>query len=375
MSDGTPRAAPAARQAAAKGPASGAAPATHEAAPAAPVIEVEGLVKRFGAFTAVDDVSFTVARGEVFGLLGSNGAGKSTTIRMLCGLMRPTAGRARVAGLDVAAEPEQVKRRIGYMTQRFSLYDDLPVVENLRFFGGIYGLRGDELARRLDWALHMADLAGKEALLTGSLPAGWKQRLALGCALLHRPEIVFLDEPTGSVDPVSRRRFWHLIDDLAKDGVTIIVTTHYLDEAERCDRIALMHDGRLVALGTVAELKDVFAGRALLEVTCPRFLDAVRLLEGAGWVLEATLFGTRLHVVVADPEDGRRRIAEALTRDGNTPFAIERIVPSLEDVFIHLIEREGGQAQGGKPEEGKGTDQRAGGKAEGAKDQREGGAP
>jgi ABC-2 type transport system ATP-binding protein len=310
----------------------------------APVIEVAGLVKRFGDFTAVDDVSFTVSRGEVFGLLGSNGAGKSTIIRMLCGLMRPTAGAARVAGLDVAAEPERLKRRIGYMTQRFSLYDDLPVEQNLRFFGGIYGLRGAELAERQAWALRMADLAGKEKLLTGSLPAGWKQRLALGCALLHRPEIVFLDEPTGSVDPVSRRRFWRLIDGLAHEGVTIIVTTHYLDEAERCDRLALMHDGRLIALGTVAELKEVFAGRVLLEVTCPRFLDALRRLEGAEWVLEATVFGTRLHVVVADAEDGRRRIAEALTADGNTPFEVERIVPSLEDVFIHLIESAGASA-------------------------------
>jgi ABC-2 type transport system ATP-binding protein len=333
---GAPGAAPR-RPAATPAPKEAATPA----APPPPIIEVEALVKRFGAFTAVDQVSFTVSRGEVFGLLGSNGAGKSTTIRMLCGLMRPTAGSARVAGIDVAAEPERVKRRIGYMTQRFSLYDDLPVVQNLRFFGGIYGLRGAELAARQAWALRMADLEGKEAWITGTLPAGWKQRLALGCALLHRPELVFLDEPTGGVDPLSRRRFWRLIDGLARDGVTIIVTTHYLDEAERCDRVALMHDGRLAALGTVAQLKEVFAGRALLEVTCPRFADALRLLEAADWVLEAALFGTRLHVVVADAEDGRRRIAEALTADRNTPFAIERIVPSLEDVFIHLIESAG----------------------------------
>jgi ABC-2 type transport system ATP-binding protein len=311
-------------------------------APAArePVIEVDQLVKRFGAFTAVDRVSFTVGRGEVFGLLGSNGAGKSTVIRMLCGLMRPTGGAARLLGIDVAADPEALKHRIGYMTQRFSLYDDLAVGQNLRFFGGIYGLRGKDLAERLAWALRMADLTGKEAMLTGELPAGWKQRLALGCALLHRPEIVFLDEPTGGVDPISRRRFWALIDSLARQGITIIVTTHYLDEAERCDRIALMHDGRLVALGTVGELKEVFAGRALLEVTCPRFLEAVQHLEAADWVLEVSVFGTRLHVVVADAEAGRRRIAETLTGDGNTPFGIERIVPSLEDVFIHLIERE-----------------------------------
>jgi ABC-2 type transport system ATP-binding protein len=307
-----------------------------------PVIVVERLVKRFGAFTSVDAVSFSVGRGEIFGLLGSNGAGKSTTIRMLCGLLRPTSGLARVLEVDVAAEPERVKRRIGYMTQRFSLYDDLPVVQNLRFFGGIYGLRGRDLAARIAWALDMAELSGKGALLTGSLPAGWKQRLALGCALLHRPEILFLDEPTGSVDPLSRRRFWALIESLARDGVTVIVTTHYLDEAERCDRIALMHDGRIIALGSVGELKEVFAGRALLEVACPRFLDALHLLEAADWVLEATVFGTRLHVVVADAGDGERRIAAALERAGNTPASTSRIVPSLEDVFIHLIEREEG---------------------------------
>jgi ABC-2 type transport system ATP-binding protein len=310
--------------------------------PSPPVIVVERLVKRFGAFTSVDAVSFTVGRGEIFGLLGSNGAGKSTTIRMLCGLLRPTSGLARVLEVDVAAEPERVKRRIGYMTQRFSLYDDLPVVQNLRFFGGIYGLRGRDLAARIAWALDMAELTGKESLLTGSLPAGWKQRLALGCALLHRPEILFLDEPTGSVDPLSRRRFWALIESLARDGVTVIVTTHYLDEAERCDRIALMHDGRLIALGSVGELKEVFAGRALLEVACPRFLDALHLLEAADWVLEATVFGTRLHVVVADAADGARRIAAALERASNTPASTARIVPSLEDVFIHLIEREEG---------------------------------
>ncbi len=334
------------------------------------VIEVDRLVKRFGAFTSVDTVSFEVRRGEVFGLLGSNGAGKSTTIRMLCGLLRPSGGTARVLGVDVAADPERVKRHIGYMTQRFSLYDDLPVIENLRFFGGIYGLRGRALAARADWALEMAGLTGRESLLTGDLAAGWKQRLALGCALLHEPEIVFLDEPTGGVDPISRRRFWQLIEGLAQSGVTIIVTTHYLDEAERCNRIALMHDGRLVALGTVAELKTVFAGRALLEVACPRFLAALQRLEQEEWVLEATVFGTRLHVVVADAEDGRRRIAGLLAADGNEPFAIERIVPSLEDVFIHCIEREEERhpaAAGEAGEAGAGAAAPAGPESEGAR--------
>jgi ABC-2 type transport system ATP-binding protein len=303
-----------------------------------PAIEVTRLVKKFGAFTSVDDVSFTVEPGEVFGLLGSNGAGKSTTIRMLCGLLTPTAGAALVLGKDVAKDPEGVKRGIGYMTQRFSLYDDLTVGQNLDFFGGVYGLRGAALRDRKAWAVSMSGLEGKEDLLTRSLPGGWKQRLALSCSVLHAPRVLFLDEPTGGVDPLSRRRFWHLIDALAAEGVTIIVTTHYLDEAERCDRIALMHAGRLVSLGTVSELKDVFAGRALLEVACPRFLEAQERLEREPFVLEAALFGTRLHVVVEDAEAGSRRIQEILAADGNVPAEVERIVPSLEDVFIHCIE-------------------------------------
>jgi ABC-2 type transport system ATP-binding protein len=306
----------------------------------AAVIEVEHLVKRFGTFVSVDDLSLSVQAGEVFGLLGSNGAGKTTTIRMLCGLLTPTSGAARVLGVDVGRDPEAVKRRIGYMTQRFSLYEDLTVRQNVRFFAGVYGLRGEPGAERARWAIATAGLEGKEDILTRALPGGWKQRLALACAVLHDPRVVFLDEPTGGVDPISRRRFWGLIDQMAGEGVTVIVTTHYLDEAERCDRIALMHAGRLVALGSVSQLKEVFAGRALLEVTCPRFLDAQARLEGEPWVLESSVFATRLHVVVADAEEGGRRIEEVLTADGNGPVAIERIVPSLEDVFIHCIETE-----------------------------------
>jgi ABC-2 type transport system ATP-binding protein len=306
----------------------------------APVIEVDHLVKRFGAFVAVEDLSLSVEPGEVFGLLGSNGAGKTTAIRMLCGLLTPTAGSARVLGVDVGRDAEGVKRRIGYMTQRFSLYEDLTVRQNIRFFGGVYGLRGAALDQRQAWAVHMADLEGKQDLLTRSLPGGWKQRLALACAVLHQPWVVFLDEPTGGVDPISRRRFWNVIDSMAAEGISLVVTTHYLDEAERCDRIALMHAGRLVALGTVGELKQVFAGRALLEISCPRFLEAQARLDAEDWVLEASVFGARLHVVVADAEDGRRRAHELLARDGNLPAVIERIVPSLEDVFIHCIEAE-----------------------------------
>jgi len=308
---------------------------------AAPALEADHLTKRFGDFVAVDDVCFDVKEGEVFGLLGSNGAGKSTVIRLFCGLLAPTSGDGRVLGIDIAKDPEGVRRRIGYMTQRFSLYDELTVRQNLNFFAGVYGLRGPAKAERLVWAIRMADLGGKEDLATRSLPGGWKQRLALACALLHRPRLVFLDEPTGGVDPISRRRFWGLIDTLAADGVTIIVTTHYLDEAERCDRIALLDQGRLVALGSVAELKDVFAGRAVLEVICPRFLDAQERLEKEDWVREVSLFGDRLHVVVDDAEDGRRRVLALLEKDGNAPATAERIVPSLEDVFIHSIEARG----------------------------------
>jgi ABC-2 type transport system ATP-binding protein len=245
-----------------------------------------------------------------------------------------------VLGVEVSSDPEAVKRRIGYMTQRFSLYDDLSVRENLEFFGGIYGLFGREGVERRRFAIEMADLAGKEDLLTGALPGGWKQRLALACAVLHQPRMVFLDEPTGGVDPISRRRFWDRIDAMSGEGVTVLVTTHYLDEAEHCNRIGLMHDGRLVAEGSVSELKQVFAGRAILEVACPRFLEALEQLEAQPWVMEASVFATRLHVVVADAVDGRRLTEELLARAGNGPSTVERIVPSLEDVFIHTVERE-----------------------------------
>jgi ABC-2 type transport system ATP-binding protein len=311
-------------------------------------IEVERLVKRFGAFTAVDDVSFSVEAGEVFGLLGSNGAGKSTVIRMLCGLMRPTSGSARVLGLDVGREAEQVKRRIGYMTQRFSLYDDLTVRQNLRFFGGVYGLAGRELEEREAWGLALANLVERKDVLTGELPGGFKQRLALASAVLHRPRVVFLDEPTGGVDPIARRAFWTLIDDLAQDGVTVLVTTHYLDEAEHCNRLALMHAGRLVALGSVAEMKEVFAGRAVLEVATERYLDALALLEGRDFVLEASPFGTRLHLVVEDVEGARRRVRETLAEAAIEVESVERVVPTLEDVFIHYIERAESEREAGR---------------------------
>ena len=301
-------------------------------------VELRELSKHFGVFKAVDRVSLTIEAGEIFGFLGANGAGKSTTIRMLCGLLTPTSGTGLVLGIDVARDPEGVKRRIGYMSQRFSLYNDLTVIQNLRFFGGVYGLRGQEAVDREDWALHMAGLEGKEGRLTGELPGGWKQRLALACAVLHRPRVVFLDEPTSGVDPISRRRFWRLIDDMSAEGVTVFVTTHYLDEAEYCHRLALIHAGRIVADGTVSELKAVFAGRAVLEVVAPRVGEALEAIGDAPWALETSIFGTRVHVVVRDADEGRRDVEALLASQDNAATSVARILPSLEDVFIHHVE-------------------------------------
>jgi len=312
----------------------------------ASAVEIRELSKRFGAFTAVDRISLSVGEGEIFGFLGANGAGKSTTIRMICGLLRPSSGTALVLGTDVARDPEGVKRKIGYMSQRFSLYDDLTVRQNLHFFGGVYGLRGAQARERESWAVEMADLRGKEDRLTGELPGGWKQRLALACAVLHQPRVLFLDEPTSGVDPLTRRGFWRLIDEMASTGVTVFVTTHYLDEAEYCQRLALIHAGRLVALGTVSELKEVFAGDAVLEVSAPRVGEALEAIARAPWALETSLFGTRIHVVVRDAEAGRREIETLLDAAGNHP-AVARILPSLEDVFIHHVEQAEAAAQAG----------------------------
>jgi len=241
-------------------------------------IVVNNLTRRFGDFVAVDRLTFDVQQGEIFGFLGSNGAGKSTTIRMLCGLLTPTSGTATVGGVDVGRDPEGVKRRIGYMSQRFSLYETLTVDQNIRFFAGIYGLDGARLDARREFVLEMADLRGRENTLASDLAGGWRQRLALGCAILHEPPIVFLDEPTGGVDPVSRRQFWRLIDHLSQQGTTVLVTTHYLDEAEHCHRIAVMNAGKLAALGTTHELKQVFSGRPIMEVQAPSAVAAMRAL-------------------------------------------------------------------------------------------------
>jgi ABC-2 type transport system ATP-binding protein len=311
-------------------------------------IEVKSLTKRFGDFTAVDNVTFEVDRGAIFGFLGANGAGKSTTIRMLCGLLDPTSGTATVGGFDIGREPERIKTVIGYMSQKFSLYEDLTVIENIRFFGGVYGLTKKAVASRLPWVLELAGLKGRERSLTRTLSVGWKQRLALGCAILHEPEIVFLDEPTGGVDPASRRRFWELINELSERKVTVFVTTHYLDEAEYCNDIRLIHAGRIVAGGSPSQLKAEVIRNPILEVASGRAVDALEVLRQEPWVLETSIFGTALHVSVADEAEGRRLVRERLAREGIVPDRIDRIVPSLEDVFIHKIEEQSGNRKDGE---------------------------
>jgi len=302
-------------------------------------IRVSHLTRRFGDFVAVDDISFDVRPGEIFGFLGSNGAGKSTTIRMLCGLLRPTSGTAIIGGVDVTADPEGVKRRIGYMSQRFSLYERLTVNQNITFFGGVYGLSGDRLEARRAFVLDMADLRGRESTVTGTLSAGWRQRLALGCAILHEPPIVFLDEPTGGVDPLSRRRFWNLIDDLARKGVAVLVTTHYLDEAEHSDRIAIIQAGRMAALGTVSELKRIFASRPIVEVHTERPVDAMRALDAMPEVEKTSIFGVSVHAVLRSADSGADLLRGRLESAGIPVTALFAVEPSLEDVFLDVAER------------------------------------
>jgi ABC-2 type transport system ATP-binding protein len=302
-------------------------------------IEVRDLSRHFGRFVAVDRVSFDVRRGEVFGFLGSNGAGKSTTIRMLCGLLMPTSGSAKVGGIDVGLAPEGVRRRIGYMSQKFSLYELLTVDENIRFYAGLYGLEGERLERRRRFALDIGGLAGRERELAGNLSGGWRQRLALGCALLHEPPIVFLDEPTGGVDPLSRREFWRLIDELSQRGTTVLVTTHYLDEAERCDRVAIMHEGRLAAIGTISELKHAFADRPILEIRSPDPVGVMSRLDRLPVVEKTSLFGTAVHAVLRDRSIDSPAIAEALAEAELAVTSITPVVPSLEDVFLDVVSR------------------------------------
>jgi ABC-2 type transport system ATP-binding protein len=314
---------------------------------AQPSVVVRELTRVFGDFTAVDRVTFSVGRGEIFGFLGPNGAGKSTTIRMLCGLIAPTSGQGTVAGFDLARDAEQIKRRIGYMSQRFSLYDDLTVGENIDFFGGIYGVARGRMRDRKAWVLRMAGLEEQRDRRAGVLPAGWKQRLALGCAILHEPPILFLDEPTSGVDPLRRRRFWELIRQLSADGVTVFVTTHYMDEAGYCDRLALIDRGELVAMGTPDALRTQFMKEAVLEIRTPRPEEAAALLEQRPGVRSAALFGAAIHAVVADEAEAPA-LRLALEGAGFPVARIARIPPSLEDVFVSLVEgRE--RAPGARP--------------------------
>ncbi len=301
-------------------------------------IQVSSLTKRFGGFVAVDDVSFNVRKGEIFGFLGANGAGKTTTIKMLCGLLESTSGTATVAGYDINTQADGVKRSIGYMSQKFSLYEDLSVAENITFFGGVYGLSDQQLTERRRWAIAMAGLEGRETALARELSGGLRQRLALGCAILHQPGIVFLDEPTGGVDPISRRRFWDLINGLSSGGTTVFVTTHYLDEAEYCNTIMLMHAGKIVAGGSPGQLKAEHIRNPILEVESSNTVDALAAIQGEPWARETSIFGNKLHVSVENAANGERLLRQALSGNGIAMQRVSSVAPTLEDVFIQVIE-------------------------------------
>lgn len=299
-------------------------------------VEVHDLRRTFGSFVAVDNISLHVSRGEVFGFLGPNGAGKSTTIRMLCGLLLPTGGSGTVGGFDVIRQTESIKRIIGYMSQRFSLYDDLTVEENIDFFGGVYNVPKERKAERKEWVLTMAGLQDNRRTVTGTLATGFKQRLSLGCAMLHEPAIIFLDEPTSGVDPMSRRNFWGLIRDLTGKGATVFVTTHYMEEADYCDRLALIYRGRIIAEGTPGTLREKFMTRDIVEIETDRVIEALEVLVSRG--IESAVFGSLLHATVADAATGEEQIRTVLQAAGITVTRVEKITPSLEDVFVNLIE-------------------------------------
>lgn len=304
-------------------------------------IEVNNLTKVFGKFIAVNGVTFNVKEGEVFGFLGANGAGKSTTIRMLIGILSPTSGDAIVGGYSVVKNPDLVKKNIGYMSQKFSLYNDLTVEENIRFFAGVYGLFGKRYEERKKWVLKVANLEKMENVLTGSLPGGIKQRLALGTAVIHEPKIVFLDEPTSGVDPISRRNFWDLINDLSGNGTTVLVTTHYLEEAEFCNDIILMNSGKLIAQGNSKSLKTNYIKNPIVEIESERIIDSLEILEKEKWVGETSVFGNYIHIILKENALDENKITDLLqNKNGIKVKRIERITPTLEDVFIHLIEKD-----------------------------------
>ena len=308
-------------------------------------VEVTDLTRTFGAFTAVDRVTFAVGAGEIFGFLGPNGAGKTTTIKVLTGLLAPTSGTGRVVGLDIRDDAERIKEKIGYMSQLFSLYAELTVEENISFFAGLYSVTGARLRERREWVLEMSGLTDHRARLTGTLPLGWKQRLALGCAVMHEPPVLFLDEPTSGVDPTSRRNFWELIYSLANRGTTVFVSTHYMEEAEYCHRLALMNRGRLIALDRPAALREQMADPILrLEVSDGS--TAAQALREAPGVIEAAMFGRNVHVAVSDAASAMTAIPAFLAARGIATRHIGPVRPSLEDVFVSLIRREGGAVAG-----------------------------
>jgi ABC-2 type transport system ATP-binding protein len=320
------------------------------------VIAVERLTKRFGSFTAVDNISFTVPEREVFGFLGPNGAGKTTTIRILLGLLQPTSGSACVLGYSLPRQAKAMHARVGYMSQLFTLYDNLTARENVRFYGQAYGLSAVQLRQRTAEILAMAGLRGRENELTAQLSGGWRQRLALGCAIIHRPKLVFLDEPTAGVDPVSRRDFWQLIYELASSGTTIFVTTHYMDEADRCQRLAFMSQGKLVALGSPDELKATQMRGQVLEINCDDPEHAVRVLraasrEGRLPAEEVALYGALVHIVVPRGTAAEQLVMAILAESGLQIQAVNSISPSLEDVFISSV-RTGGDQAGFAPADG-----------------------
>lgn len=301
-------------------------------------VQVDHLTRKFGDFVAVDDVSFEIPRGEIFGLLGPNGAGKTTTIRMLCGILKPTAGTAHILGFDVAKQAEQVKQRIGYMSQKFSLYNDLTVTENLAFYADLYGIPRRDVNRRVGELVEMAGLHGHEKQLASDLSGAWRQRLALACAIVHEPPMLFLDEPTAGVDPVSRREFWEMIYSMAGRGVSVLATTHYMDEAEFCNVIGMMYRSRLIALDDPDSLREGMQG-VLFEVDCHEPGRAERIIKDHPAVQDVAAYGVVLHVLMSNPED-QQLLADLLQENGIQVDRIERVLPSLEDAFVSLVDQE-----------------------------------
>jgi ABC-2 type transport system ATP-binding protein len=301
-------------------------------------VEVQNLEKKFGSFTAVDHISFQVAKGEVFGFLGPNGAGKSTTIRMLCGILSPTSGTGQVGGFDINHQQDRIKETIGYMSQKFSLYEDLTIEENIDFYSGIYRLNKEKKKDRKKWIMKMSGLEQLRSNLTRTLSTGWKQRLALGCAIIHEPPIVFLDEPTSGIDPIARKNFWNLIREMAANGVTVFVTTHYMDDADNCDRISLIYNGTIIAIGTPQELKKTSIEGYVLEISISDSHGWVEKLKTLPAIKEIALFGNAVHAMVTDVASAVSDIRQFFERKNVNDYEVQQIQPSLEDVFVSLIE-------------------------------------